>query len=182
VRAGFDASDGNRLRLSAAVNAFAAQTQSLDPDIDKVVGYRVDNHTEPFTGEFALNDPDILEAEVIHQLGPKPSHRGTYPERFFRLIADDLDHNDVPTMIELFSDGDNDDQSAATRLALRRIAKRLASHLHAQIWFFGIDKSNIEKWKDLFKPLGTRIHFCTQDELTPAAAVDVIAAASQSEN
>ena len=87
VVCGLDTSVGWYAHLAQGASAVWAQAQVLNPDVDSISISRVDTQSYEFTGEFALDDPDRLCAEILHQTKTKPSTNGTYPVKFFRQAA-----------------------------------------------------------------------------------------------
>lgn len=175
--AGLDSSAGWRPHLGQGVACLAAQAESMDPSSDRIYAYRVDDRTDEFSSEGALNDPDNFEAEVIHEVKDCPRHSGTFPAKFWKAAKDRVHQSAGPCVIEIFSDADNDDQSAGSRAELRRIGADLASEKEVTaVYFIGISRENRAYWEDVFGPLGSRLYFLSPEEMTDEGAIGALSA------
>jgi hypothetical protein len=172
VIAGVDASQSWRGELGQGVLCISAQSQSLSPDSDRIDAFRVDRTSEEITGDNAISNPDQFQAEMIDQLKKTAVGQGTYPAKFFTAAQAAVQDGRYQYTIELFSDGDNDDQSAGSAEELTRLGSQLAANPHVtSVWFFGVRRENRAYWVHVFAPLGKKLHFCSAGEMTPDAAV-----------
>lgn len=173
--AGLDSSLSWRSRLGVSATLCARQTMNLDPNQDKVTLFRVDRQTEEFFDDSAPESGEELQATIIRQLQKNPTTSGTYPAVFWKEAADRAEGDSGPVTIELFSDGDNDDQEAASLADIRRSAHRLAGNPHiAGVWVFGAARENWAVLRSEFAPLGNRFHLCVPSEMTVEKVAEAV--------
>ena len=80
---------------------------------------------------------------------------GTYPEKFWQQIADRFTGCQQPIAIAVFTDGENSDESARSKAAIRTLAERLARNPRVlQISFYGVDKEHRQYLRGCFKAFG----------------------------
>jgi len=176
VYAGLDTSGSWRPYLGVSAALCARQALRLDPDRDRLTLYRLDSGTREFSDGPAPESADRLQRTIIAEAQAVSPTRGTFPARFWAAVADRVGQDRGPAVIEVFSDGDNDDPSARSRAEIRRAAARLAACPRVSgVWAFGAAARNWATLRAEFAPLGERFHLCGPTEMTAdrvAAALD----------
>lgn len=166
VYAGLDTSASWRPFLGMSATLCARQALGLDPR-DRLTLYRLDSSTREFSDGPAPESGDRLQRTIVSEAGAVSGTPGTFPARFWTAAAERAEGDAGPVLVEIFSDGDNDDESAQSASAMRAAARRLASNPHvAGVWVFGAEPRNWAALRSEFAPLGDRFHLCSPPEMT----------------
>lgn len=164
---GLDTSASFRPCLGLAATLCARQALRLDPDRDRLTLYRLDSSTREFSDGPAPESGERLQRTIIAEVQSVSSTRGTFPARFWTAVAARVPGDAAPVAIEIFSDGDNDDQSRQAADAIRRAARALAADPHVEsVSVLGAAPRNWATLRAEFAPLGDRFHLCGPTELT----------------
>ena len=164
---GLDTSGSFRPYLGVAATLCARQAMGLDPDRDRLTLYRLDSSTREFSDGPAPDSADRLQRAIVTEVQAPSDARGTFPARFWESVADRLPGDTGPVTVEVFSDGDNDDETAASAGAIRRAARRFAADPHVvSLCVFGADPRCWATLRAEFAPLGGRFHLCSPPEMT----------------
>lgn len=173
VYLGLDTSASWRSCLGVSATLCARTALRLDPNHgDRLTLYRLDSSAREFCDGPAPESGDRLQRTIITEVQSVSQTRGTFPARFWTAVAEraQADASSVAigsVAIGCFSDGDNDDQTAAAQTEIRRAARRLAANprvVSISIW--GAAPRNWAALRAEFAPLGDRFHLCPPPEMT----------------
>ncbi len=165
--AGLDTSASWRPYLGVSATLCARQALRLDPDHDSLTLYRLDSSTREFSDGHAPESGDRLQRTIVSEAASVSGTRGTFPARFWTAVTQRAAGDAGTVVIEIFSDGDNDDLTARSSSAIRTAAHRLAQNRHvAGVWVFGAQPRNWATLRGEFAPLGDRFHLCSPTEMT----------------
>lgn len=165
---GLDTSASWRPFLGVSATLCARQALRLDPDQgDRLTLYRLDSSTREFSDGPAPESGDRLQRTIITEVESTSQTRGTFPARFWSAVAARLPEDCGPVAVAVFSDGDNDDLSAASADQIRRAARTLAADPHVEsVCVFGAQPRSWATLRAEFAPLGNRFHLCSPPEMT----------------
>lgn len=164
---GLDTSASFRPCLGLAATLCARQALRLDPDRDRLTLYRLDSSTREFSDGPPPESGERLQRTIIAEVQGESATRGTFPARFWQAVAGRVQGDAAPVVIEIFSDGDNDDQTQQAADAIRRAARALAADPHVEsVSVLGAAPRNWATLRAEFAPLGDRFHLCGPTELT----------------
>lgn len=167
VFAALDASASWRPGLAATASLCAQQAGELNPAADQLTLYRLDDRLQEFSSGPAPDDPDTIQQTLNTQLLAVSPGRGTFPARFWTTVANRAQTDHCPAVIELFSDGDNDDQTAQSKHAICGAVRKLAANPRVRsVCLFGVQPRNWAYWRDCLRPLGDRAHLFSPTELS----------------
>ena len=161
------------LAASAAGTAHGI-VSNLDPDRDRLSAYHVDHSCTEFFDGLAPESADAFQDQLVGELAQMPPRSGTRPAAFWEAVADACaaDKTGERTVIVLFSDGDNDDETAESDERIRWAARRLAADPRvAGVAILGASPDNWAVLKSQFAPLGQRFRLCSPRGLTVDAVV-----------
>lgn len=165
--AGLDTSASWRPYLGVSATLCSRQALRLDPNHDRLTLYRLDSSTREFSDDFAPQSGDRLQRTIVTEAASLSGTRGTFPARFWTAVSKRAEGDRGTVVIEIFSDGDNDDQTARSSSAIKAAAHRLAANPHvAGVWVFGAQARNWAALRGEFAPLGDRFHLCGPTEMT----------------
>lgn len=165
--AGLDTSASWRPYLGVSATLCARQALRLDPDHDTLTLFRLDSSTREFSDGPAPESGDRLQRTIVSEAASVSGTRGTFPARFWKIVAGRAEGDTSTVVIETFSDGDNDDLTAPSSSAIKAAARQLAQNPHvAGVWVFGAQPRNWETLREEFAPLGDRFHLCSPTEMT----------------
>lgn len=174
VYAGLDTSASWRPFLGVSATLCTRQAVRLNPDRDSLTLYRLDSSTREFSNGHAPESGEKLQRVIIREVGAVSGTHGTFPAKFWTAAAARAKSDSGSVVVEIFSDGDNDDQSARASSDIRAAARRLAANPHVSaVWVFGAEPRNWATLRTDFAPLGDRFHLCSPPEMT----IDRVAAA-----
>ena len=164
---GLDSSGSWRPYLGVSATLCARQALRLDPDHDHLTLYRMDSSTQEFSDGPAPESGDRLQRTIVSEVQGLSATDGTFPAHFWTTVADRADADTGPVVIETFSDGDNDDQTAQSETAIKKAAQRLAKNPQVvSVSVFGAEPRNWATLRREFTPLGDRFHLCSPSEMT----------------
>jgi hypothetical protein len=167
VYAGLDTSASWRPFLGVSATLCARQALHLDPDRDFLTLYRLDSSTREFTNGSAPESGEKIQRVIIHEVGAVSATRGTFPAKFWTAAAARAKSDPGSVVVEIFSDGDNDDQSAQASSEIKTAARSLAANPNVSaVWIFGAEPRNWATLRTEFAPLGDRFHLCSPPEMT----------------
>lgn len=166
VMVGLDASksvrvaqEGRTPLLGAGVNLVAQLGETLDPDRDHLTVFRVDWRTQEFFDATAPSDPEAFQHTVIEQMKPLPQREGTFPALFWVEVARRAEEAPHPVAILFTGDADNDDLSEASLRAMRAAGVALGKNPRVvAVYISGANPKNWARLRDIFAPLGKRLH------------------------
>ncbi len=165
--AGLDTSSSWRPYLGVSASLCARQALRLDPDHDALTLYRLDSSTREFSDGPAPESGDRLQRTIVSEAASVSGTRGTFPARFWTAVAGRAEGDAGTVVIEIFSDGDNDDLTVRSSSAIEAAAHRLARNPHVVgVWVFGAEPRNWAALRGEFAPLGERFHLCSPTEMT----------------
>ena len=172
---GLDRSDSYRPHLSGAVSLCAGQAGLLDPGTDALTLYSLDRQAREVSDGPASDDPDAVQHTLVTQVKNVPSQGGTFPAKFWTAVAERAAADPKTVVIGLYSDADNDDETAASGTAICIAAQKLADNPHvATVSVYGVDPDNRAALRHLFAPLGDRLHLYGATEMTADAAAQAV--------
>jgi len=126
---GSDNSRSNRTQAGAGALS-AARLGSELASSDTLTLVRVNATAEEyFAGPPPVSRTQTLEI-ILNALKDAPPRKGTFPLLFWRDVAERCAQADAPVFAVFYTDGENDDQSAQTRSALRKVIRELAADKH----------------------------------------------------
>lgn len=167
VYAGLDTSASWRPYLGLSATLCAQQAVGLDPDHDRLTLYRMDSSTREFSSGPAPDSAEQIQKVIVTEVASVSETHGTFPAKFWTAAAQQAEGDRGPVTVEAFSDGDNDDGSAASSAAIKVAARCLAANPHvAGVWIFGAEPRNWAVLRGEFAPLGGRLHLVSPPELT----------------
>lgn len=167
VYAGLDTSASWRPFLGVSATLCARQALHLDSNRDFLTLYRLDSSTREFSNGHAPESGDQLQRVIIREVGDVSTTRGTFPAKFWTAAATRAESDPGNVVVEIFSDGDNDDQSAQAAADIKAAARRLAANPHvSSVWIFGAAPRNWATLRAEFAPLGEHFHLCSPPEMT----------------
>lgn len=167
VYAGLDTSASWRPFLGVSATLCARQGLRLDPDRDFLTLYRLDSSTREFSNGLAPESGEKIQRVIIHEVGAVSATHGTFPAKFWTATAARAKSDPGSVVVEIFSDGDNDDQSAQASSEIKTAARSLAANPHVSaVWIFGAEPRNWATLRTEFAPLGDRFHLCSPPEMT----------------
>jgi hypothetical protein len=167
VYVGLDTSASWRPFLGVSATLCARQAVRLDPKRDFLTLYRLDSSTREFSNDHAPESGDKLQRVIIREVGSVSTTRGTFPAKFWTAVTTRAKADRGNVVVEVFSDGDNDDQSAQASSDIKAAARRLAANPRVSgVWIFGAEPRNWETLRADFAPLGDRFHLCSPPEMT----------------
>lgn len=176
IYVGLDTSGSWRPYLGVSATLCTRQAMLLDPGRDKLTLYRLDSSTREFSNGPAPESGDRLQRTIVHEVASVSGSQGTFPARFWTAAAGRAAGDPGSVTVEIYSDGDNDDQTAQSVLAIQAAAQRLAANPHVTgVWVFGAEPRNWAALRAEFAPLGDRLHLYSPTEMTgerAAAAVE----------
>lgn len=168
VYLGLDTSASWRPCLGVSATLCARMALRLDPDRgDLLTLYRLDSSTREFSDGPAPESGDRLQRTIIAEVQGVSGTKGTFPARFWTTVAGRAAADVGPVAVGCFSDGDNDDQTAASQSEIRRAARRLADNprvVSVSVW--GAAPRNWATLRGEFASLGTRFHLCPPPDMT----------------
>jgi len=165
--AGLDTSASWRPYLGVSATLCARQALRLEPKHDALTLYRLDSSTREFSDGPAPESGDRLQRTIVSEAASVSSTRGTFPARFWAAVTRRAEGDAGTVVIEIFSDGDNDDLTAQSSSAIKAAAHRLARNPRvAGVWVFGAQPRNWATLRAEFAPLGDRFHLCSPTEMT----------------
>ena len=136
--------------------AFAALNSEivgrLDPDKDFVTAYAMDRENRCYIDDRAPDSLDKFQEVTIHALSIPPDRPGTYPAVAWAAIADKADKtagHDIEIVVA--TDGDDDQNSRASRKAVRAAAARLAAN--ARVSAVAVVGVSPENWGEVAREL-----------------------------
>jgi hypothetical protein len=184
---GIDASRGARRHLGGYAVTAANVAEVLHPGEDALTLFRMDRETREFSdGDGACGSAEATMATIQREVKAVSPADGTLPEKFWRTVAAraadaTASHEDV--VIVLASDGDNDDQRAASKQAIRAAAVSLARNLHVRaVILCGVEASNRAYLRDCFDRFGARRLFLLgPSESDPGRVTALVASAAAAE-
>lgn len=164
---GLDTSGSWRPYLGVSATLCSRQAMQLDPAQDLLTLYRMDSRTHEFSDGPSPESGDHLQRTIIAEVQAVSPVQGTFPARFFTAAAARAATDSGPVTVEVFSDGDNDDQTGQAQQALRQAARSLADNPHVvSVCVFGAAPANWAALRSEFAPLGARLHLCSPPEMT----------------
>lgn len=167
VYAGLDTSASCRAYLGLSATLCTRQALGLDPDRDRLTLYRLDSTTHEFFDAYAPESGDRLQRTIVTEVSSVSGTRGTFPALFWTAAAARAEADAGPVTVEIFSDGDNDDQTAESAATIRAAARRLAANPRVSgVWVFGAEPRNWATLRAAFAPMGDRLHLCAPPDMT----------------
>lgn len=152
VIGGIDASGSTRDGLLAQGAFYSKKIAArLDPARDFLSVYRVDRQTHEVTSGPAPTSARRFSLHLIQEVHDEADRTGTHPAEFWEQAAKESARSPRPVVVFLFSDGDNDDQSANGAKRLRAAAMRLARNATVKaIYVWGAKRTNRAALRQLF--------------------------------
>ncbi len=153
--------------LEASASLCAKQAGELDPAADQLTMYRLDDRLQEFSSGPAPDNPDALQETLNTELLATSPGRGTFPVRFWTTVATRAEADSNRVVIELYSDGDNDDETAAAKRRICAAVREISANPHVvSVCLFGVEPRNWAYWRDCLRPLGARSHLYSPSELS----------------
>lgn len=150
---------GGGTQLGRSLAQLAEVGASLAPGTDQIVAFRVDNTTQEFISEGAPDDEDQFTWTLIARTKVAPAQDGTFPAPFWVEAASRAASATTPVAVALWSDGDDDSKNLGQAIQIRRAALALAANKRVvSVDVFGVTPKNWDALRDLFAPLGNRLH------------------------
>lgn len=175
VYAGLDASGSARKHLGNYVIVTKGVTEQLLPERDWLTLFRVDNETREFMDEPCSGDTEQNFKTLVEEVRTQSKQSRTLPAKFWETVLERVSTDTRPSLILLFSDGDNDDLRPASWKAIRQYATQLAACRHVKaVVFCGATKENWAKIRAAFAPLGPRLHLKSPNQLTEEAVTSLV--------
>jgi hypothetical protein len=169
---GVDASSSFRPHLGASAEILSRIISDLD-DSDLLTLYRVDEQTDEFYDGPVPDSSESFVKVLNKELRAPPAHNGTLPALFWSAVSARVTAGNMPCVIVFFTDGDNDDETAASRREISRAAAAISRDKAAVVLVAGVDRENWTVLRGEFAPLGDdRLHLCSASELN----LDVVTA------
>ena len=177
--AGIDTSEGARSHRGEYAALIAQVSETLRPEVDRLTIYRVDRTAKEIEDGAASGDAELTLKQIAAEARHAATGGETRPEAFYRAVADRIEGSSgsAEEAVVLFAtDGDNDDQSAASAAALRVDAARLArSGTVRAVIVCGVEAGNRAALRAVLRPLGNRrLSILGPGEIRPAAVEPLI--------
>ena len=164
---GLDTSVSFRRYLGQSVTLCSRQGLMLNPDCDKMTVYRMDSNMREFYDNAAPESGSRFQRSLITEAAAESAARGTFPSLFWKAVAARIPADSGSVTIEIFSDGDNDDETAQSRAEITAAAQQLSANPHVvSVSIFGADPRNWAVLRGEFAALGDRFHLCSPPEMT----------------
>lgn len=158
IVAGFDTSASFRPHLPSSAHLVMHVTSRLNPGVDRLVLFRVDNRCEQFFEGPAPVSSDEIAPVLAKELKPFPSSKGTYPAAFFKSASSIAAKSRMPLVIAFMSDGDIDGHLNSQLPELKNAAQRLAENKQVlAVYLVGVSPANWSKWQLALAPLDNRL-------------------------
>ncbi len=153
--------------LGKSIIAAAKLSSQLDPNKDRLTLYRVDERLNEFYDQAPLSRKEAM-LTIARHVGRTSAYSGTYPAAYWREVARRALQEQGLIIICLWSDGDNDDMAASSRLVIQQAAQKLASNPRVIGVFVLGAKGTEENWAALRRDLGAlgnRLHLVPDSRL-----------------
>lgn len=164
---GIDTSGSARPVLSRYVLEASRLTAHLEPEVDTLTLYRVDEATQEFYRDRVRGGREATLRRLLAEVARQPAHSSTFPVAFWRTALQRSPAADGPLLLVYFSDGDNDDMSSASKAALAQLGRELAERPSlVGVALVGVTTANRGYWINVFgAPLGDRLLLVGADEI-----------------
>lgn len=180
VFAGIDTSVGARAHLAGYALVVSEAAEVLRPGLDTLTLYRVDRRTAEFSDRPAAGDAEATLAAIADEVRHPPAGPRTLPEGFWATVQKRAaSGSEGNVVIVLASDGDNDNQSAASKRALRAAGSALARNPRVRaVVLCGVSSANRAYLRDCFAALDERrrLHILGPSEMEAGALAALIRA------
>jgi hypothetical protein len=151
---GLDASQSARPHLGRYTLLSGQIASRLNADTDRLTLFRLDDHVTEFSDKPATGSMEATLTAITQNVQQVSPGHGTFPAKFWEEIAQRAAQSEDAVVI-LFTDGDNDDQRAASEKAIRSAAARLAKNPHVKaVILCGVERRNYASLHTAFAPLG----------------------------
>lgn len=184
VIAGIDASESVRVadagggtQLGQSRSAVARLGAGLQAGSDHLAVVRVDRAVNEFYCNTApTGSEEFLRLLMQHTQTPA-TQGGTYPAKFWTLAARRAaDWQMAPgraVAIGYWGDADNDDLTPQSREEIAAAATQLAANPRVLgVWIYGAKATNWGTLRELFAPMGARLHLATREQMAPSGLLD----------
>jgi hypothetical protein len=186
VFTGIDASESARKGLGAYVLLTTQMANRLTPNRDHLTLYRVDHDVQEFSDKPVAGGTDALTTAIVREVQQVTPTRNTLPAKFWGNVAARAEaqvhtERDTHIVVVLFTDGDNDDQTAGSKAALKEAARRLGALPQVSaVIIAGVERRSRAYLRDCFDaPLGARLHLIGAGEMEIGVLAKIIAEARQ---
>lgn len=164
---GLDASQSARAHLGGYTLLSGQIASRLNSEKDTLTLFRLDDQATAFSDKPATGSMEATLtaiAENVQQVSPR---HGTFPAKFWAEIVNRAAQSEDNVVVILFTDGDNDDQRAASEKAIRATAKQLAGNPRVkEVIVCGVERRNFALLQSEFAPLGEhRFHLLNPLEM-----------------
>ena len=152
---GLDTSGSARAHLGGYTLLSGQISARLHSGKDRLTLFRVDDTTQEFSNHAASGSMEDTLTDIAHNvraLSPRPC---TKPAVFWKEAARRASMDSARSVIVLFSDGDNDDMTAASQAEICAAARQIASCASVQaVLICGAEPRNWKTLRAAFAPLG----------------------------
>ena len=162
---GLDMSSSVASRQGAFTLLTEELARPLVPGQDLLTLYGVSRRTEAFYDQPVEGGTDGVEDVIVTQIqksrraAAATSHGGTFPAGFWTEVAQRAASDPDRTAVVLFSDGDNDDMTPGSQVAIQGAARALANNAHVTgVAIYGVNSENMTPLRHTFAALGGRLH------------------------
>ena len=166
VYAGIDLSGSARKDIGSYVLLTKSASEQLQSGQDHTTLNRDDIATHEFSDGLYDGNVEQTVKTVVAEVKSAPSKGGTFPALFWQQVTSRVENDSAPTVILLMSDGDNDDMRAEATQQMRDASERLSRCKQVRaVVFCGANKENWDQLREIFAPLGNRLHMLTSTQL-----------------
>lgn len=164
--------------LSLSRASLARLGAALNSKTDHLTVWRVDRETSEFYAQAPQSYETLLPLFVSHTKQPASAPR-TLPAKFWTQVAGRAANLELApgykVVIVFYHDGDNDDQSLASRAQIEKAARALAANPRVLgVWIVGAKQSNWQAHREMFAPLGGRLHMVPREQMSPQPILEEI--------
>ena len=173
---GLDASQSARPHLGGYTLLSGQLSGRLNAGVDALTLYRLDDHVTEFSDQPASGSLATTLTAIARNVQQVSPGRGTFPAKYWEEVAARAEQAPADVVILLFTDGDNDDQRAASTKSIRVAAERLAQNPRVkQVILCGVEQRNYAWLHACFASLGEkRFHLLNPVEMDISTLADYV--------